>query len=330
VNACPQELEGFAFMHKDLKNVAAGLGDFIHSSKEDLVRNGEDNHHWKEHLKERCLLGIKRGFESLLPNDVGVRLIETPYNSAIIGRGDGKNEMHCHHWRRPNARRTITVLVDIVDGSWNAACGLPWSASTMLALTEITASEKPADELVLDDFKCGIIVPLVGGVAAPKGDAGFYYGVSGEAPRFRLAHTATEFPLHPTPMDDVRQTRFFLDLFTAQSYETLSIALEAVKPLIRDWADFGRFYGAGIELMSLLARPGITPGFGGYVAANQKADNLIPTKMLLEGAGVIVTNWWGEPIDQMKVMDRVYVAIGASKPLHDHMLRHLSKTVQLP
>jgi hypothetical protein len=131
-------------------------------------------------------------------------------------------------------------------------------------------------------------------------------------------------------MDDVRQTRFFLDLFTAQSYETLAIAIDAVKPLIYDWADIGRFYGAGIELMALLGGPGTTPGFGGYVAANQKADNLIPTTMLLEGAGVLVTTWWGERIDGMRLMDRAYVAIAANKALHEHMVRHLSKTVRLP
>lgn len=317
-------------MYDDLKRLAIVLGDFLHASKRDLMRNGADNQRWKEKLKAHSLLAIRGALESHLAPDIAIRFVETPYNTKTLGRGAGRNEMSCHAWERVHATRTITVLADIIDGSWNAASGLPWSASTMLALTEIEEHQKRADDLILTDFKCGLIVPLVGSISSPREMAGFYYGAAGEPPRYRLAECPIEYPLHPTDMADVRQTRFFLDLFTEQNYDSLAISIDAVKPLIYDWADIGRFYGAGIELMSLLGTPGTTPGFGGYVAANQKADNLIPTKILLEGAGIIVTNWWGEPIDQMKIMDRMYVAIAANKPLHEHMLRHLSKTVRRP
>jgi len=317
-------------MYDHLKRLAIGLGNFIHSSKRDLVRNGADNQRWIQELKERCLLGIRGGLESHLEPDVAVRFVESPYNTKTVGKGAGKNEMSCRVWGRADATRTISVLADIVDGSWNSACGLPWSSSTMLAFTEIERNQKHADELVLSDFKCGLIVPIVGNISSPKEMAGFYYGAAGEPPHYRLADSPIEYPLHPSNAEDVRQTRLLLDLFTTQTYESLAISIDAVKPLIYDWADIGRFYGAGIELMSLLGTPGTMPGFGGYVAANQKADNLIPTKMLLEGAGVIVTNWWGEPIDQMKIMDRMYVAIAATNPLHKHLMQHLSKTVRLP
>lgn len=317
-------------MYDDLKALAIGLGNSIHAARRDLVREGADNGRWKEALKERSELGMRGGLEAHLPADVAIRVIETPYSLDRVGRGAGKNELSCRVWERGPATRTITVLADVVDGSWNAACGLPWSASTMLAFTEIGDHHAPADALALRDFKCGLIVPLVGSVSSPNAPAGFYYGVAGEPPRYRVAGSPTEYPLHPTDMDDVRQSRFFLDLFTAQTYESLAISIEAVKPLIYDWGDIGRFYGAGIELMSLLGTPGTTPGFGGYVAANQKADNLIPTTMLLQGAGVTVTSWWGEPIDRMKIMERMYVAIAATRPLHEHMIGHLSKTVRLP
>ena len=317
-------------MSNDLKPLAIALGEFIQSSKQDLIRNGADNQHWKEKLKERCLLGIRGGLESCLPPDVAIRFIETPYNAKTAGRGAGKNEMSCRVWARAPATRTITVLADIVDGSWNAACGLSWSASTMLALTGVEERQKPVEDLILSDFRCGVIVPLVGGLISPREMAGFYYGIAGEPPCYRLVGSAVEHPLRPTDVENVQHTRFFLDLFTAETYDSLAISIDAVKPLIYDWGDIGRFYGAGIELMSLLGTPGTTPGFGGYVASNQKADNLIPTKMLLEGAGVIVTDWWGEPIDQMKIMDRMYVAIAANRPLHRHMVQHLSKTVRRP
>jgi fructose-1,6-bisphosphatase/inositol monophosphatase family enzyme len=317
-------------MYEELKRLVIALGDFIHTAKNDLARDGADNLRWKNELKERCLRGIRSGLESELEADVSICLVETPYNTKVPGRGRGRNEMSCRIWERGRATRTITVLADVVDGSWNAACGLPWSASTMVALTGIAERHPQPDDLVLSDFRCGLVVPLVGDLASPREPAGFYYGLRGEGPRYRLAGSATEYPLRPTDIENVQHTRFFLDLFTAETFETLAVSIDAVKPLMHDWGDIGRFYGAGIELMSLLGRPGMTPGFGGYVAANQKADNLIPTKMLLEGAGVIVTNWWGEPIDRMKIMDRMYVAIAANKPLHEHLVRHLSRTARLP
>ncbi len=213
----------------------------------------------------------------------------------------------------------MTALADIIDGSWNAACGVPWSASTMVAVTAPEARPTPVEELVLADFKCAVIVPVA------SEPAGFFYGAPGEPPRFRESGRDLEYRLGATTVDDVRHARVFIDLFTAETYEQLEVSIDAVKPLMFDWSDFARFYGAGIELMSMLGRPGTTPGFGGYVAANQKADNLIPTVMLLEGAGVIVTDWWGEPIDRMRIMDRKYVAIAANQRLHEHLVRHLSR-----
>jgi hypothetical protein len=311
-------------MSEDLKRLAIAVGNAVAASHVGLARNGADNATWKTELKERCLAGVAAGLRASLAPDVAAHLIETPYNTTTIGKGAGRNVMSCRVLTE--GTRSITLLADIVDGSWNAACGLPWSASTMLAFSNISEGAPAHDALVLDDFKCGLVVPLV---ASPHDPAGFYYGIRGESPVYRTLDGGVEWPLAPSDVEDVRQTRCFLDLFTTQSYEAMAASIKAVGPLMQDWADFGRFYGAGMELMALLGRPGVTPGFGGYVAANQKADNLIPTTMLLEGAGMIVTDWWGESIHRMKIMDRCYVAIGANRPLHDHMVRHLSQAAGL-
>jgi fructose-1,6-bisphosphatase/inositol monophosphatase family enzyme len=316
-------------MHRELKRLAIAVGDSLHSAKQGLARGAADNARWKAALKERCLLGIRKGLESQIGPDIALRMIELPYSTQAIGaKGLGKNELCCRLWK--DGRRTLTVLVDVLDGTWNATAGLPWSSSTMLALTDIQEQPAPPQDLLLSDFKCALISPLAGGLAAPAEPPGFYYGVVGEPPRFRLAASTVESMLSPTVVDDCRQTRFFLDLFTTESYESHAISIDAVKPLLYEWADFGRFYGTGMEMMALLGIPGTTPGFGGYVAANQKADNLIPTKMLLEGAGMIVTNWWAEPIDSMRITDRAYVAIAANQPLHQNLVRHLSRIARLP
>jgi fructose-1,6-bisphosphatase/inositol monophosphatase family enzyme len=317
-------------MYDPLKRLAVAVGNSVHHAKQGLSRDGMENPRWKELLKDRCLQGIRSGLEANLDPDVAIQFVETPYNTKKSGRGQGKNEMSVQLWQRARPARAITVLADIVDGSWNAACGAPWSASTMVALTDLGVRAKRPEELVLADFKCGLIVPMVGATASPRQAAGFYYGSAGEPPRFREVESGIEHPLHTTDVQNVQHTRCFLDLFTAETYDALAISIDAVKPLMYDWGDIARFYGAGIELMSLLGMPGTTPGFGGYVAANQKADNLIPTTLMLEGAGVIVTSWWGERIDRMKIMERMYVAIGANPPLHEHLVRHLSKTARLP
>lgn len=313
-------------MFEELKELAIALGEAIHASRCDAVRNGADNQRWKDELKRRTLGGMQRLLDAKVGAGIGIRLIETPYNTKVAGRGLGRNELAWHRWRAGSGRH-LTLLADVLDGSWNAACGVPWSASTMIALTAVEPCETRAEDLTLADFKCALIVPLATGAS---GERGFYYGATGEAPRYRVARTGEEFVLHPTGIEEAGKTRVFLDLFTEESYETLAVSIDAVKPLIYEWGDIGRFYGAGIELMSLLSVAGTTPGFGGYVAANQKADNLIPTKMLLEGAGIVVSDWWGSAIDSMRIMDRRYVAIAANRALHLQMLRHLSKTVRLP
>ena len=318
--------------YEELRLLAIAIGNHVHTSKFGIKREQwvTDNQQWAVVLKDLCLRGIRGALMQTLKPDVDVCFITTPYNTTVIGKGGGVNEMVVDIWSSHKAGPTLTILADIIDGSWNAACGVPWSASTMLAFTDIVPDSIALEELRLQDFKCGLIIPLIDSGMPPDSELGFYYGVAGQPPQFRHWNTSREEELHPTDITDVRQTRCFLDLFTTQTYESLALSIAAVGPLIYDWADIARFYGAGMELMSLLGRPGITPGFGGYVAANQKSDNLIPTKLLLEGAGLMVTDWWGEPIDTIKIMDRTYVAIAANQPLHDHLIRHLSKMVRLP
>lgn len=317
-------------MEFDLKALARGVAYSVHRAKQGMRRNGVINQVWAKDLKQRCLQGIHSGLLDHLPPDVAIRFVETPYNSTVIGRGDGINELNVQLWKRDSPLSTITMLADIVDGCWNAAAGVPWSVSTMVSFTLPEADPRPVEDLNLADFQCGVVIPFVAGTIIPHEEPGFFYGIAGAPPVFHGFDCGTELPLHPTNVTDIRQARFFLDLFTDQRYESLSISIAAVTPIMQQWADLARFYGAGIELMSLLGPPGTTPGFGAYIAANQKADNLIPTKMLLEGAGLIVTSWWGEPIDSMKIMDRMYIAVAANQTLHDHLISHLSRTVRLP
>jgi hypothetical protein len=330
-------------MSDDLTRLLRAVGCSIHAAKGGVRRDGAQNPAWATAIKARCLDGIRAGIEAALPSDVAVRFVETPWTPRDSGVGSfgmddgamrvlgrGGNELRTTIWARGEATRTLTVLGDVVDGSWNLACDVPWSASTMVATTALESRPTPIEAITLGDFVGALVVPIVGDVATPWRGAGFYYGVAGARPSWRGLDDGVDVPLHPTDLTDVRRVRCFVDLFTAQSYESLDVAIDAIKPVMRDWADIGRFYGAGIELMSLLGTPGVSPGFGGYVAANQKADNLVPTKLLLEGAGAVVSTWWGEPIDSMRLLDRRWVAIGANAPLHHHLVTHLSTARRPP
>lgn len=315
------------YQYEELRLIAIAIGNHVHTAKFGLKREQMSNRQWSDILKDRCLLGIRNALSKVLNPDIAINFITTPYNTPVVGKGKGVNELVVNKWgAMANVAGNISVLADVIDGSWNAACGVPWSASTMLAMTDIAATPHDPEALTLADFKCGLIIPLIDSSMPPNSELGFYYGMAGQSPKFRHWNKSEEDELYPTGMTDVRQTRLFLDLFTTQTYESLALSIAAVGPLIYDWADIGRFYGAGMELMALLGRPGVTPGFGGYVAANQKSDNLIPTKLILQGAGLFVTDWWGESIDKIKIMDRTYVAIAANEQLHDHLLKHLSKS----
>ena len=319
-------------MYEELRLLAIAIGNRVHSSKFGLQRKQLNNQQWADALKDCCLRGIRGALTQVLNPDIAINFITVPYHARIVGKdkGIGSNELMVDRWSPQPAPKTLSILADVVDGSWNAACGVPWSASTMLAFTDIVADPIAPEDLCLKDFKCGLIIPLIDAGMPSEAELGFYYGVEGHPAKFRYWNSSEEDALAPTDMTAVRQTRLFLDLFTTETYESLALSIAAVGPLIYDWADFARFYGAGMELMSLVGRPGITPGFGGYVAANQKTDNLVSTKLILEGAGLIVTNWWNEPIDNINLLDRTYAAIAANTPLHDNLIAHLSKTRRLP
>lgn len=298
---------------KIIIEVATLIGCEVGVRMSALKRSNETNPQWSAILKKDCLAAIKSGVDLLIGNGVSVDLVDTPYNASVVGKGIGINEMKVESFNCDSSARII-CLMDIVDGTWNACAGIPFSTSTMLAFTDTSRIIAP-QEAIIDDFIVGLIIPIMGD--------GFYLGIRGYPSKF-ICWGGQEEELHLTKNTDPLQVRCFIDLFTTQTYSSLEKSIQAVIPIIRKWADFGRFYGAGVELMSLLGRNNIEPAFGGYVAANQKVDNIVSTSIILEGAGVKVSDWQGRPLGHHKLLDRVYVVFGANISLYQDLIEVLS------
>jgi len=241
-----------------------------------------------------------------------VTLLTMPYSANSTRIGDGKDSTKT--MKIGNGPRKVACFYDTIDGTWNAKAGIPYTVSSLCAFTGEIDGKVP-EKFSFEDFSIGVV--------APHQFPGLYYGERGVAPFFKRYNDGKEEPLKMTEETDPGKTRCIIDIFTTQTKEAHDRALKAVVPVMRKWRDYGRLYGTGVELMSLLGRNNTTPGFGGYVTAQQKTDNLVAGLIILEQAGAIISDWDGKSLDARKLDERVEVAIGANKELHDVLISDL-------
>lgn len=317
----------------------------IHTGISSLVRQYETNKEWGSRLKAVVQASLSYHFTRLIENQqTNIYLLNMPYTAETgSGRGLGSNPITSQKFV-PFKENEITedgnidfitedgnidfideqglmgkeekiyCLIDIVDGTWNASCGLTFSCSTMLAFTRPSV-QKPTD-LTLADFEYGFIIPYCG--------FGLYVGQL-HNPTMLLSWDGLGMQLNMSPVKDVSKTRVILDLFTEEKKDSLAKSIPVIGPVIYDWCDYGRFYGAGVEIAALFGYRNLVPGFSAYVAAHQKMDNIVPSWPMILGAGGIVSDWWGDPITTKRLSDRVHIVMAANRDLHDNLVGHLSK-----
>ena len=325
------------------------LAKDVHSGISGLIRQYESNKEWAQKLKAVVQASLSYHLTRFTESQqTGIYILNMPYTAETgSGRGHGQNPITSQQFIpfRENqideiidegkygsgkedsivsiqpsgnsnieSQKKMYCLIDIIDGTWNASCGLTFSCSTMLAFTR--ASTKEPANLTLADFEYGFIIPYHG--------SGLYIGKSNH-PTMLLSWDGLGLQLHMSPVREVSKARLILDLFTEEEQDSLARSIGVIGPVIYDWCDYGRFYGAGVEITSLFGHREITPGFAAYVAAHQKMDNIVPAYSMILGAGGIVTDWWGEPITTKKLSDRVHVIMSANKDLHENLVQHLSK-----
>lgn len=300
-----------------LQNIVYEMGLDIRNKVIGMKRTLETNKEWgtvtKNLVKDAIDVHIgKLGRES----KVDVFVLDMPYTAETgSGRGGGQNLITKRRISSESHEEKIYCLIDEIDGTWNASCGFPFSCSTMIAFTSITAVEP--EDLTLSHFTSGFIIPYFG--------SGMYISEFHRRPPLIRLWDGETLELKMSPVISPSQTRVIIDLFTEEKLKSLALSIPVIGPIIYDWCDFGRFYGAGVEISMLLGYKNIIPGFSAYVAASQKMDNIIPTYALILGCGGVVTDWWGDSIFEKKLLDRVHVVMSANQSLHDNLISHLSK-----
>ena len=322
-----------------LPTIMFAMAKDLHSGILGLKRHDETNKEWGETLKARVQTALNTHVTKLVEEQsLNLYLLDMPYIAGKgSGRGGGQDVITAQKFipygenpisedalvtdARIIERLTVSetekrtyCLIDIIDGTWNASCGLLFSCSTMLAFTP-SLMKQPGD-LTLADFHSGFILPYHG--------PGLYVGQF-QTPTLLLSWDGGSQQLQMSPVTDVSKARVILDLFTEENKDALAQAILSIGPVMYDWCDYGRFYGAGAEIAALFGYRNLVPGFAAYVAASQKMDNIVPTYAVVVGAGGIVTDWWGDPIKTKKLSESVHIIMAANKTLHAHLVQHLSK-----
>lgn len=298
-------------LNKNISQMAKELRNVVINSKREMETNLE----WGSFIKGEISEIIQKNLiDFSKENGQNVRLVKMPYTAETgSGRGSGHNLIRVEDLLGEDDKNNVYCLIDELDGTWNMNCGLGFSTSTTLAFTK-AISRKPED-LRLIDFHAGFIIPYFGN--------GIYWNEL-----FHIPHLETwdgeMYDLHMSPIVTPKQTRVMIDLFTEERLDSLALSLDPIKSVIYNWCDFGRLYGAGVEITSLFGWKNIQPGFSAWVAANQKMDNIVPFYSLIIGAGGIVTDWWGNSIVDKKLTDRVHIVMSANQTLHDNLISHLS------
>jgi fructose-1,6-bisphosphatase/inositol monophosphatase family enzyme len=284
-------------------------------------RGEETNLEWGQLQKSFVRNHVDRTFRDISTAfSIPIVIVDMPYTAETgSGRGEGKNPVIVDRVfgdAQIGVTENIYCLTDDIDGTWNMSCGFPYSCSTTIALTQPTRT-RPED-LTLAHFSQGFIFPYFR-------EGMFYWDHREQPPRLLTWDEGHVLPLHMSPITTPKQTRLIVDLFTELSDEGHIESLATVQPLLHEWCDFGRFYGAGVEISMLFGYRNMQPGFSAYVAACQKMDNIAPTYGMVLGAGGFVTDWWGNSIMGKKLSDRVHVVMSANEPLHTALVQRLSK-----
>jgi fructose-1,6-bisphosphatase/inositol monophosphatase family enzyme len=199
-----------------------------------------------------------------------------------------------------NGSLRVYTVVDPIDGSWNAVTNVPFY-STNLAFTEPT--EKSG--VTYGDFQVGVIGDMVTGTQ--------YYAERGY---YAYQYQQTQRQVLTSRETNPSDTRVILDSITALDREFCESVFLPIRLAFRD---YGRMYGAGLELMTLVSPENMYPGYVGYVAMHQKNDNIVAGKIIIESAGGVGTDWDNSSLDGYAIDSRPDVIFSANGEIHSFM-----------
>ena len=299
--------------HTELAEFAVSIGESVAKAASRLRRTTETNQKWENKVGFLLDQKIRRLLEnSARKNNYQIYAVSMPYVAETIEMGKGKDHLNIRIIG--NGKKKVACLYDVIDGTWNETAGLKFSVSTILAFTKEISGKLPG-KFSINDFTVGVVAPHHG--------EGLYYAIKGLRPVFRNYKTGKEESLRLTSETDTNKLRCIIDVFTSPNKKVHDKAIDSIIPIMKEWRDFGRYYGTGIELMSLLGRLNAEPAYGGYVTFNQKTDNLVAPLLILSCAGAIISDWNGNPITNKLLEEKANVVVASNKALYNLLISHV-------
>ena len=298
-----------------LVEIAKSVGEHIVSGVRTIERGDLSNSEWAEFLEtesEQTASSRLKRFAN--EYDYTIRLVTMPFKPKGIAHDPQGIDDKIKQQTIGDGSKKVACLYDTVDGTWNAKAGQSFTVSAMLAFTD--EFENFPESYTIGDFTTAVIAPHFGHglYLVENGNVPVFHGYQGRTERLRL-----------TEETDPTNIRCMIDTFTAPTKEARARANRIILGIMDEWADFGRYFGSGVELMAMLGRSNTDPAYGGYVSANQKTDNIIPGSIILRNQGAVITDWHGNPIISRNLGERVDVVIAANSPLHERLVYHTER-----
>lgn len=209
-----------------------------------------------------------------------------------------------------NGPRRVYTVLDPVDGSLNSISNIGISTCNW-ATTEPT--DKELKDLTLGDFTFGLIGHLHSSETYMARNGEGAYKKTGDHTRRVSAGNYL----------DPKKLRFFLDPLSGDRERALNTIADFLNSGL--FYDYGRFYGCGFEISSMVAPKEIPTNYTNFLGLGEKVDNVLAGKILVKEAGGISSDWDGKPLDDYPLDSKPDVVISANEELHKRVLNRLDE-----
>jgi len=301
--------------YERLRDFAVDLGDDIALAAQELCRGEQTNAEWGEVLETTCEDVASTQLHAFAnEHDYSLQLVTMPFKPKAIAHGQQGEDKTIKRIVIGDGSKKVGCLYDTVDSTWNAKAGLEYTAGSMFAFTP--ELEEFPEEYCMGDFSLGVI--------ALHHENGVYHAERGSGEAFFWdRRDDVQIPLRLTEETDTNNLRCIIDTMTAQTKQSKEKALAIVEPIRGLFVDNCRLYGSALEFTSFMGKRNADPPYGGYIAPNQKADNIIPPLLILRELGFIATNWAGRHFDDLPIGERVDVIGASNATLHATILPYV-------
>jgi len=207
------------------------------------------------------------------------------------------------------SEKVVYVVLDPVDGTSNATTNVPIYGANIAFTRPQYLKEGEHRDVTLGEFTVG--------VSAVEGRGRFYAIKGGKA--YMLSEENDPLELFMLEEEDADYSRILLDPYNAEDREACEVIFMSLRAGSKAFRTCDSFHCSGFEIMLLLAEKGHVPAHAAYVAAEQKVDNILAGKIIVEAAGGEITDWEGNSLDNYKIDARPSVLFANTEQIADHI-----------